>query len=207
MACTLAESPSDPLHRKLRQLRCLPFRLLSVERTSSRAGVAPTEVQRLSRRTVSPTDKRYVVSGVVHPSRTGHGKLVRLGASPGARMSRKPRVQRPGREVADCVEVLKSGNVSETCRKYEIAPISITVGKTKWKPAPNPAPDDPNRCGLVRVYSWRGLWASVETDQVNVLNPGWRGKRSVRIDFRQPARSFLNSRYVSPAQMTTLWTA
>jgi hypothetical protein len=57
MACTLAESPSDPLHRKLRQLRCLRCRFdcYRVERTSSRAGVAPTEVQRLSRRTVTPT--------------------------------------------------------------------------------------------------------------------------------------------------------
>ena len=50
MACTLAESPSDPLHRKLRQLRCLRCRFdcYRVERTSSRAGVAPAEVQRLS---------------------------------------------------------------------------------------------------------------------------------------------------------------
>src|SRR5262249_46705897 len=49
MACTLAESPSDPLHRKLRQLRCLRrrFDCYRVERTSSRAGVAPAEVQRL----------------------------------------------------------------------------------------------------------------------------------------------------------------
>src|SRR5579864_6471193 len=49
MACTLAESPSDPLHRKLRQLRCLHCRFdcYRVERTSSRAGVAPAEVQRL----------------------------------------------------------------------------------------------------------------------------------------------------------------
>ncbi len=49
MACTLAESPSDPLHRKLRQLRCLCRRLdcYRVERTSSRAGVAPAEAQRL----------------------------------------------------------------------------------------------------------------------------------------------------------------
>src|ERR1700674_464837 len=56
-ACTLAESPSDPLHRELRQLRCLRCRLdcFRVERTSSRAGVAPAEVQRLSRRTVTPT--------------------------------------------------------------------------------------------------------------------------------------------------------
>src|SRR6266540_632335 len=55
MACTLAESPSDPLHRKLRQLRCLRCRFdcYRVERTSSRAGLAPAEVQRLSRRTVT----------------------------------------------------------------------------------------------------------------------------------------------------------
>jgi hypothetical protein len=48
-ACTLAESPCDPLHRKLRQLRCLRCRFdcYRVERTSSRAGVAPAEVQRL----------------------------------------------------------------------------------------------------------------------------------------------------------------
>jgi hypothetical protein len=56
-ACTLAESPSDPLHRELRQLCCLRCRLdcYRVERTSSRAGVAPAEVQRLSRRTVTST--------------------------------------------------------------------------------------------------------------------------------------------------------
>src|SRR6476659_1769169 len=58
MACTLAESPSDPLHRELRQLCCIRCRLdcYRVERTSSRAGVAPAEVQRLSRRTVSPVN-------------------------------------------------------------------------------------------------------------------------------------------------------
>jgi len=57
MACTLAESLNDPFHRKLRQLCCLRCRLdcYRVERTSSRAGVAPAEVQRLSRRTVTPT--------------------------------------------------------------------------------------------------------------------------------------------------------
>jgi hypothetical protein len=45
-ACTLAESPSDPLHRGLRQLCCLRCRLdcFRVERTSSRAGVSPAEV-------------------------------------------------------------------------------------------------------------------------------------------------------------------
>jgi len=56
MACTLTESPSDPLHRKLRQLRCLRrrFDCYRVERTSSRQEFAPAEVQRLSRRTVTP---------------------------------------------------------------------------------------------------------------------------------------------------------
>jgi hypothetical protein len=61
MACTLAESPCDPFHRKLRQLRCLRCRFdcYRVERTSSRAGVAPAEVQRLSRRTITPTMLRW----------------------------------------------------------------------------------------------------------------------------------------------------
>ena len=56
-ACTLAESLNDPFHRRLRQLRCLRCRFdcYRMERTSSRAGVAPAEVQRLSRRTVTPT--------------------------------------------------------------------------------------------------------------------------------------------------------
>src|SRR5439155_24208366 len=62
-ACTLAESPCDPLHRELRQLCCLRCRLdcYRVERTSSRAGVAPAEVQRLSRRTFSPTECRSLL--------------------------------------------------------------------------------------------------------------------------------------------------
>jgi AraC-like DNA-binding protein len=47
--CTLTESPSDPLHRRLRQLRCLccRFDCYQVQRTSSRAGVSPAEVQHL----------------------------------------------------------------------------------------------------------------------------------------------------------------
>ena len=59
MACTLAESPCDPLHRRLRQLRYLRCRFdcYRVERTSSRAGLSPAEVQRLSRRTVTSTTK------------------------------------------------------------------------------------------------------------------------------------------------------
>jgi hypothetical protein len=60
MACTLAELPCDPLHRKLRQLRCLHCRFdcYRVERTSFRAGAAPAEVQRLSGRTVTTTTPR-----------------------------------------------------------------------------------------------------------------------------------------------------
>jgi hypothetical protein len=70
-ACTLAESPSDPFHRKLRQLRCLRCRFdcYRVERTSSRAGVAPAVVQRLSRRTVTPTSSpRRKRSGAILPT-------------------------------------------------------------------------------------------------------------------------------------------
>src|SRR5205809_1162996 len=59
MACTLAESLNDPFHRKLRQLRCLRCRFdcYRVERTSSRAGVSPAEVQRLSRRTSARSEE------------------------------------------------------------------------------------------------------------------------------------------------------
>src|SRR5262249_51844815 len=76
MACTLAESPSDPFHRELRQLRCLRHRLdcYRVERTSSRAGVAPAEVQRLSRRTVSPTILRNCGGRVTEIARTGSAR-------------------------------------------------------------------------------------------------------------------------------------
>ncbi len=75
MACTLAESLNDPLHRKLRQLRCLRCRFdcYRVERTSSRAGVAPAEVQRLSRRTVTPTIRGQITNQSHTPSTCSPG--------------------------------------------------------------------------------------------------------------------------------------
>jgi hypothetical protein len=82
-ACTLAESPSDPLHRELRQLCCLRCRLdcFRVERTSSRAGVAPAVIQRLSRRTLSPIDccvgsaqgSEYLAGDFFYPTPTDQG--------------------------------------------------------------------------------------------------------------------------------------
>ena len=55
---------NDPFHRRLQQLRYLHccFDCYRVERTSSRAGVPPAEVQRLSRRTVTPT--RFLVASL-----------------------------------------------------------------------------------------------------------------------------------------------
>jgi len=52
-ACRLAESPRDPLHQRLRRLRCLRRRsdCFRPERPSCRAGSAPAENRRLSRRT------------------------------------------------------------------------------------------------------------------------------------------------------------
>jgi hypothetical protein len=52
-ACTLAKSPSDSLHRRLQQLRCLRrcFDCYRVERTSSRTGLTPAVDHHLSRRT------------------------------------------------------------------------------------------------------------------------------------------------------------
>ena len=52
-ACTLAKSPSDPLHQRLQQFRCLHCcsDCYRVERTSSRAGLSPAVDHHLSRRT------------------------------------------------------------------------------------------------------------------------------------------------------------
>jgi hypothetical protein len=52
-ACTLAKSPSDPLHQRLQQSRCLHCcsDCYRVERTSSRAGIPPLWTTAFSRRT------------------------------------------------------------------------------------------------------------------------------------------------------------
>ena len=52
-ACTLAKSPSDSLHQRLQQFRCLHCcsDCYRVERTSSRAGLSPAVDHHLSRRT------------------------------------------------------------------------------------------------------------------------------------------------------------
>src|SRR6266478_2579538 len=52
-ACTLARSPSDPLHQRLQQSRCLHCcsDCYRVERTSSRAGLLPLWTTAFSRRT------------------------------------------------------------------------------------------------------------------------------------------------------------
>jgi hypothetical protein len=52
-ACTLAKSPSDSLHQRLQQFRCLHYcsDCYRVERTSSRAGLTPAVDHHLSRRT------------------------------------------------------------------------------------------------------------------------------------------------------------
>ena len=56
-ACTLAESPSDPLHRKLRQLCCLRCRFdcYRVERPVPGRELHPLKSSAFSRRTFSPT--------------------------------------------------------------------------------------------------------------------------------------------------------
>ncbi len=52
-ACTLAKSPSDSLHQRLQQFRCLHYcsDCYRVERTSSRTGLTPAVDHHLSRRT------------------------------------------------------------------------------------------------------------------------------------------------------------
>ena len=65
MACTLAESPCDPLHRKLRQLRCLRCRFdcYRVERTSSGRELHPLKSSAfhgaLLRKLSCPAGKRF----------------------------------------------------------------------------------------------------------------------------------------------------
>src|SRR5260370_37100205 len=55
-ACTLAKSPSDSLHQRLQQFRCLHYcsDCYRVERTSSRTGLTPAVDHHLSRRTRFP---------------------------------------------------------------------------------------------------------------------------------------------------------
>ena len=78
-ACTLAKSPSDSLHRRLQQLRCLRrcFDCNRVERTSSRAGLTPAvdhhlftahPVTRLSRNFLITDGPVQAVSRVEPPS-------------------------------------------------------------------------------------------------------------------------------------------
>src|SRR5262249_20534389 len=56
MACTLAQSPSDPSHRKLRQLRCLRrFDATGWNEPVPGRELHPLKSPRLSRRTFSPT--------------------------------------------------------------------------------------------------------------------------------------------------------
>ncbi len=57
-ACTLAKSPSDPLHQRLQQSRCLPCcsDCYRVERASSRAGLPPLWTDAFSRRTREDDD-------------------------------------------------------------------------------------------------------------------------------------------------------
>src|SRR5215469_17005368 len=71
MACTLAESPSDPLHRKLRPLRylCSRFGCYRVERTSSRGR------DRAEARALCHTGQSHVSSG---PPAIPEGRISRF---------------------------------------------------------------------------------------------------------------------------------
>jgi AraC-like DNA-binding protein len=69
VSLSMLSRQNDPLHRRLRQLRSVRCRFdcYRVERTSSRAGVSPAEVQRLSRRTVTTaiqTKAHYALGGI-----------------------------------------------------------------------------------------------------------------------------------------------
>src|ERR1700730_17592358 len=64
-ACTLAKSPSDSLHQRLQQFRCLHYcsDCYRVERTSSRTGLTPAVDHHLSRRTRFANNSPHIVTG------------------------------------------------------------------------------------------------------------------------------------------------
>ena len=81
-------------------------------------------------------------------------------------MSRKPRVQRTPEEKWQIVlEGLKSGNVAETCRKYEIAPNLYYRWKDEGKREPRlrleaeAQPRGPMLSRRSASSNWSGLWA------------------------------------------------
>ena len=80
-------------------------------------------------------------------------------------MGRKPRVDRSPEEKWQILqEGMKSGNVSETCRRYGIAPTLITAGRMKrsreqrqrlgGEALPRPKPRR-----IAASGSWSGRWA------------------------------------------------
>ena len=79
-------------------------------------------------------------------------------------MSRKPRVQRTPEEKWQIVlEVLKSGNVSEACRKYEIAPNLYYRWKDEVEAGAKAAlggkRSRPMRSRRSGSSNWNGRWA------------------------------------------------
>lgn len=80
-------------------------------------------------------------------------------------MERKARVQRTAEKWQIVLEGLKSGNIAETCRKYEIAPIFTIVGKMKWNRAQRlrlggrAQPRALTKSRHARSGSWSGRWA------------------------------------------------
>ncbi len=83
-------------------------------------------------------------------------------------MGRRPKVQRNAEEkFAIVLEGLKTGNVSETCRKYEIHLRCSIAGKTKWRRAPwlrlggGAQPRGLMKSRPSASSNWSGRWAAV----------------------------------------------
>jgi transposase-like protein len=81
-------------------------------------------------------------------------------------MSRKPRVQKTPEEKWQIVlEAVKSGNVSETCRKYEIAPNLYYRWKDEVEAGAKAAqggeaqPRSPMSSRRNGSSNWNGRWA------------------------------------------------
>ncbi len=81
-------------------------------------------------------------------------------------MGRKPRVQRTPEEKWEIVqEGIKSGNISETCRRYSIAPTLFYRGRMKRSKEPRPrlggeARPRRKRKRIAASGNWNGRWGA-----------------------------------------------
>ena len=118
-ACTLAKSPSDSLHQRLQQSRCLHCRsdCYRVERTSSRAGIPPLWTTAFSRRT-RYVDKRTSTKPDMFVDEAAQ-------AHPAAALARSE--HRPRHEYHDAALAMESRRDSPWCKENQTRPRTLCI--------------------------------------------------------------------------------